>query len=93
MEYEFKDWVKKFGQRETWLYLTGIGIAVAQAVGGIDLDWEQLIAVVGPALGVGGMAHVQRGKQRGDELARHAKPAYTEAREVVDEIRGGGPIE
>lgn len=86
MQYDLSELRKKITQRETWLYVSGIGISIAHAFGGIDLDWDELIAVVAPLLGVGGAAHIARAKQRSDEIVARVRPAVQDARELAEDV-------
>ena len=62
--------LRKLGQRETWLYLAGIGVAIygvaAPALGVEDgPDTGYVIGVVAALTGPGALAHIKRGEQRG----------------------------
>ena len=64
--------LRKLGQRETWLYLAGIGVAiygVAAPALGIEVEnapsAEAVIGIVAALTGPGALAHIKRGEQRG----------------------------
>ena len=75
-----KPFFTKFLQRETWLYLAGVGLSIATFVfetRGIEgFDPMAMSPIIGTLLGGGAYAHVKRGQQRGEEAVATAKKVW-----------------
>ena len=76
--------LNKLGQRETWLYVTGIGLSIATLViehfdeAGALSSFDPLVMapIITSLLGGGAYAHVKRGQQRGEEVVATAKKVW-----------------
>lgn len=88
--------LRKLGQRETWLYLAGMGIAiyyVAAPAASLHApeNPEFLIGVVAALIGPGAYAHVKRGEQRGKEVVKVATAKLNQAQALEGEEEEEGP--
>ena len=76
-----KPFFTKFLQRETWLYLAGVGLSIAtfvlEAHGNLEnFNPMEMSPIIGTLLGGGAYAHVKRGQQRGEEVVATAKKVW-----------------